>query len=509
MAKNNKRIIKNTLFLYFRMMITLCITLYTSRLVFNMLGIEDYGIYNVVAGVVTMFTFINSAMSSATQRFLAYEIGVNNQVKLNDTFNMCINIHLIISLIIIILCETVGLWFLNNKLNISVDRMDAANWVYQCAMIGLVFTIMKVPYNANIIAHEKMQAFAYFSVLDVILKLSIVYALNLELDDNLKMYGLYMLIVNIIMLACYIVYNKVNFENSKLKLYWNHDLFKTLTSYTSWSLFGNLSLVAANQGINIILNLFFGPAVNASRAVAYQINNAIVNFITNLQMAINPQIIKTYSIEDYSSMNILVFKGAKYSFFLLYFIALPVILRTNEILDIWLGSVPNYAVVFCRLALIDALIICWSGGLMTAIQATGKIKLYQLVVGGILLLNMPLSYLALKLFNEPYYISFVSILLSIASLFARLIFASNLNYINMSNFITNVVMKCLVVVSVSLVVLYIDYPKSENVFIYTITTTIVTSFIIFFSILIFGLDSQERIFISRVIKSKIYKRKVR
>ena len=509
MISNNKRIAKNTVFLYFRMMLTLFVGLYTSRLIFNALGIEDYGIYNIVAGVVTMFSFINGAMSSATQRFLAYEIGVNDNVKLNNTFKMCVNIHLIISVIIIILCETIGLWFLNTKLNISPERLDAANWVYQCAMLGLVLTIMNVPYNANIIAHEKMQAFAYISILDVTLKLSIAYMLYLELGDNLKLYAISMLIVNFIIWICYFTYNKIFFVNSKYGIYWDSELFKVLTSYTGWNLFGNLSSVAANQGINITLNLFFGPTVNASRAVAYQINGAIVNFITNLQMAINPQIIKNYSTGKFNEVNGLVFKGAKYSFFLLYLIALPILLKTDEVLKLWLGNVPDYAVIFCRLALIDALIVCWSGGLMAAIQATGKIKLYQLIVGGVLLLNIPLSYLILSLYNVPYYVFFVSISLSMISLMARLVFVNKLNGINILSFIDKVIWRSLIVVLSTIILISLYYPKYDGLLFDLIVTTIYTSTIVIFCIVTLGLDSMEKSYCYKFIKKSFSGKKVK
>ncbi|MCF2917998.1 hypothetical protein L1266_17625 [Pseudoalteromonas sp. Cn5-37] len=506
----NKRIVKNTMFLYFRMILTLIVSLYTSRLVFNALGVDDYGIYNIVAGVVTMFSFINGAMSSSTQRFLAYEIGMGDVERLKKVFNICFNIHLILSILIVLLCETVGLWFLNYKLNIPSDRLMAANWVYQSVVFGFMFTVISVPFNANIIAHERMQIFAYITIVDVFLKLAISYLLYLNVGDNLIVYAISILTVNILIFFCYFIYNKIFFDNTKYCFCWDKSLFKQVGSFTGWSLFGNLSSVAANQGVNIILNIFFGPAVNGSRAIAYQINNAVVNFISSLQVAINPQIIKNYSKNDYSEVNNLVFKGAKYSFFLLYLLSLPVLIKTNEVLSFWLGNVPDYAVVFCRLALIDALVVCWSGGLMAAIQATGKIKKYQIVVGGILLLNMPISYCLLKLNNEPFVVFIVTIILSLTSLVARLFFSRKLNNLDVISFFKKVICRCLTVIIITVLMFYLYVPNTKTILSELILTVIYTSFCVSIAIFFVGLEGKEKTWVFNFLKNKIVviKRKV-
>lgn len=416
---NNKRIVKNALFLYFRMLLTLGVTLYTSRVVLNELGIEDYGVYNVVGGVVTLFSFLSGAMSSATQRFLSFELGANNKEQLHNVFKMSINIHVIITLLIIILAETLGLWFLNNQLIISPERLNAANWVFQCALIAFGFTIMGVPYNAIIIAYERMSAFAYISIADVLFKLGVVFILGLNLGDKLKIYALLTALVSILIWFCYYSYNRLSFTITKYSFFWDKNLFKTLVSYTGWNFFGNLAAVGANQGINIVINLFFGPAVNAARAIAYQVNSAVSGFVTNLQMSINPQIVKSYAADDRKYMQQLVFLGAKYSFFLLYLITLPILLKTENVLVWWLKVVPENTVVFCKLIIIDSLIISISGSLMTAFQATGKIKSYQIIIGLILLLNVPVSYYILKLGFESKAVFFVSISLSVISLIFR------------------------------------------------------------------------------------------
>lgn len=487
------------------MLLTLGVTLYTSRIVFNALGIEDFGIYNVVAGVVTMFAFIKGAMSSATQRFFSFELGRGNLNKLHDTFKMSINIHIVISIILVLVCETLGVWFLNNKLIIAPDRLDAANFVFQCAVAGLVLTIMDVPYNANIVAHERMQAFAYISLLDVALKLAVVSMLSFDLGDSLEVYALFTLLANIVVWICYFIYNRVSFSNARFSLYWDCQLFKTLVSYTGWNMFGNLAAVGANQGVNIMLNIFFGPTVNASRALAYQVNSAVTGFVTNLQMAINPQIIKKYSVGEIKEMKTLVFKGTKYSFFLLYLLALPVLLKTDEIIKLWLGSVPEYAVIFCRLALIDALIVSLSGGLMAALQATGKIKYYQIVVGGILLLNLPLSFIAINVFNQPDIAFLVSILLSLVSLFSRLLFNSYLiDGFKMLDFIKSVVFKCLSVIFFTLPIFFFNSIYANNSILDLLVTVIITSSFSIFGIWFCGLDKKERCFIHNKVIDIFY-----
>lgn len=489
------------------MLLTLGVTLYTSRVVFNALGIEDFGIYNVVAGVVTMFAFIKGAMSSANQRFFAFELGRNKLTKLHNTFKMSINIHIVISVILVLFCETVGVWFLNNKLTISPERLGAANFVFHCAVAGLVLMIMDVPYNANIVAHERMQAFAYISLLDVGLKLAVVSMLSLGLGDDLKVYALLTLLANMLVWSCYFIYNRINFSTTKFGFYWDSRLFKTLISYTGWNMFGNLAAVGANQGINILLNIFFGPAVNASRAIAYQINSAISGFITNLQMAINPQIIKSYSIGEYTEIKELVFKGAKYSFFLLYLISFPVFLKTDEVIKLWLGSTPDYAIIFCRLALVDSLIACWSGGLMTTVQATGNVKKYQIIVGGILLFNIPLSYIVLSLGVEPYAVIFITIFLSIWALIARIFLVKDIINMSIVEFFIVVMFRSILVVLYSLIIFFIPMIDLSNVFLDLIVTTIFTSGFLVLGMFSLGLNHNEKYFIYNKLKSKFFNKK--
>lgn len=389
-----------------------------------MLGVVDFGIYNVVGGVVTMMTFLSGAMSSATQRFLSFELGKNDTQQLHNVFKMSLNIHLLIIVIVVLAAETVGLWFINTHLVIPVERLSAANWVFHCALFSFCCTILGVPYNASIIAHEKMSAFAYISVVDVLLKLGVVFYLTSHSGDKLQFYASLLALVSLVILGFYYAYARWQFTVTRFRWYWNSQLFQTLFSYTGWNLFGNLASVATNQGINILLNMFFGTTVNAARAIAFQVNSAITGFITSLQMSINPQIVKSYANQNYPYMLQLVFSGARYSFFLLYMLAIPFLLKTDFILKAWLGSSPEYAADFCRLVIIDSLVISLSGTLMTAFQATGKIKKYQVVVGLIIITNLPVAGVLLTLGFDSRVIMIIGVLISIIALFARVILLS-------------------------------------------------------------------------------------
>ncbi|HDT5864439.1 oligosaccharide flippase family protein [Aeromonas hydrophila] len=445
-SNNNRRIVKNTLFLYFRMLLTLGATLYTSRVVLNNLGVEDFGIYNVVGGVVTMMAFLSGAMSSATQRFLAFELGKDNLEQLAKVFKMSLNIHWLIVLIVIFVAQTLGLWFVNHQLVIPPDRLVAANWVFQCALFSFCCTVLGVPYNAAIIAHEKMGAFAYISIVDVLLKLTVVFLLAAHDGDKLQLYALLLAVVSLLILGCYYAYARRQFAVTRFSLYWNAELFKTLFSYTGWNLFGNVAAVATNQGINILLNLFFGATVNAARAIAFQVNSAITGFVTSLQMSINPQIVKSYASDNHTYMHQLIMGGSKYAFFLLYALALPILLQTETVLRLWLVNPPEYTLLFCQLVLVDALITSLSGSLMASVQATGNIKRYQAIIGGILLFNLPLSYLVLSNGGGAHTVFYVSIATSITALLFRFVLLKELINLNVVQFFSKVIARALLVV---------------------------------------------------------------
>lgn len=501
--KNNKRIFKNTLFLYFRMILTLGVSLYTSRVVLNILGVEDFGIYNVVGGVVTMMAFLSGAMSSSTQRFLSFELGKNDIRQLHNVFKMSMNIHLLLVLIVILLAESLGVWFLNTQLLIPVERLAAANLVFHCALFSFCCTIVGVPYKAAIIAHEKMNAFAYISIVEVLLKLAMVLLLTQYGDDKLEFYALLLSLVSFVVLGCYYVYARWQFTETCFSWYWNSLLFKTLFGYTGWSLFGNLSAIATNQGINILLNLYFGATINAARAIAFQVNAAITGFVSSLQTAINPQIVKSYASDNRQYMNQLVISGSKYTFFLLYTLALPVLLQTDLVLRLWLVEPPQNTVIFCQLVLIDALITSLSGSLMAAVQATGRIKRYQVIVGGILLLNLPLSYLVLINGGSADVVFYVVIFTSIIALTFRLLLLQTLINLNVCEFINRVLFKGFFVVVSTLSILYFVDIKTSNLILDFIFMSISIVMVTIFLIYCFGLEKFERDFIRLRLRKSV------
>lgn len=504
-SKTNKRIAKNTLFLYIRMLFSLLVSLFTARIVLDVLGAEDYGIYHLVAGFITLFAFLNSSMSSATQRFLAFAIGKKDKTYLTNVFSMSFNIHLIIGVSIVVLAETIGLWFVNTQLNLPSGRLVAAKWVYQFSILTMFLTIITVPFNAVIIARERMNIYAFISILETILKLVIVYMLYITSYDKLEFYAFLTLIVTLIVSVFFRTYCLKYFHETKFRWFWDKPLFKTLFFYAGWNLWGNLAYVLYGQGINVLLNIFFGPTINAARAIAYQIQGAVGGFVSNFQIAINPQIVKSFASEDLKYMHKLIFQGSKYSFFLLFTMCLPILLNTETILILWLKIVPEYTVLFTQLVLINILIDTISGPLMTAAQASGKIKLYQIVIGGLLLLILPISLILFKMGYPPQVTLYVSITISVIALFSRLIIISPLVKLCIRSFISNVVFRIVPVILVSLII-----PKTLKHFlsddILGLFIVLISSFLsVIFTIFLFGMNKKERIFIYEKIRYKLKK----
>ncbi len=506
---NNRRITKNALMLYFRMFLSMGVSLYTSRVVLHILGVEDFGIYNVVGGVVLMFSFLSSSMANATQRFLSFEIGKNDYIQLKKVFSMSVNIHALITLIILILAETIGVWFLNSKLNIPIQRLDAANWVYQFSILTFMLTVMGVPYNAIIIAHERMDVYAYVSIIEVTLKLIIVYLLFLSGYDKLKIYCVLIFLVSLIIWSIYKIYSKKKFSETNYSFFWDRSLFKTMINYASWTLFGNLASVAMGQGINIMLNVFFGPAINAARGIAYQVNGAVNGFVSNFQVALNPQIVKSFATDKKEYMHQLIYRGAKYSFFLLFIITLPILLESEFIINKWLTNVPEYTILFCRLILIAALIDCISGPLGTAALASGKIKRYQIVVGSLQLMILPISYLLLKIGYAAQITLYVTIIISIISLFVRLIIISPLVELSIVSFVRYVLVPILAVITLSLIIsLSCLFAMNPGIlrFIFVSFISLASSL---FSIILLGLKKDEKIFIKNGINYYVNKKNIK
>ena len=452
-----------------------------------------------------MLGFLNSAMSSATQRFLAFEIGKPGAKNVSSIFSMSMNIHIIIAIFVCLLGETVGLWFVQTQMTIPVERLHAAEWVFHLSLISFAVTIVSVPYNAIIIANERMSIFAWVSIVDVTLKLVIVFMLGLLSMDKLILYGVLTLCVIFIVFLTYSIYRNLYVEGAKFKRFWDQELFKTMMSYTGWNLWGNIAVVMSGQGVNVLLNLYFGPAVNAARAIALQVSVALNSFVQNLQVAINPQIIKSYAENDINYMHRLVCYGAKYNFFVLLLLVAPVLMNVDNILLFWLGSVPEHTISFLQLILINILIDCVSSPLMTAAQATGRIRLYQSIVGGILLLNIPMSYLILDLYGQPHFVVFVAICISILALIARLLIVKNLILIPLKSFLREVVGRGGII---AINVYGFSY-LLDGLDLGFILDTLLTVCFTLLSILIFGLDSEEKSAIAKqivVIRTRVLAR---
>ena len=420
-SSTNKRIAKNALLLYFRMLFMMLVSLYTSRVVLATLGVEDFGIYNVVGGVITMFSFFNGAMSSSTQRYITFELGRGDFDQLQKVFQTSVNIHLLVALLILFLGETIGLWFFYEKMVIPASRMTAAFWVYQFSIITMMVMIVSVPYNAAIIAHEKMSIFAYISILEVLLKLGIVYLLYLTRSDKLIMYAALLCATQLLIRIVYGHYCSCHFKEVRYYWGWDLKLFKEMLYFGGWNLWGGFATVLFSQGINILLNMFFGPFVNAARGIAVQVQGAVTQFSTNFQTALNPQITKSYALGDFTYMHSLIFRSSKFTFLLLAVISFPILLETEMILQLWLNMVPAYTVVFVRLMLCITIIDAMGGAFMVAAQSTGRVRFYQSVVGGILLAIVPVSYVVLRL-DLGVYSLFISVSVLLHFLFVCLLF---------------------------------------------------------------------------------------
>lgn len=494
-SNNNKRIAKNTLLLYFRMLFMMAVSLYTSRVVLNTLGVEDYGIYNVVGGVVAMFGFINGSMSSATQRYITFALGKGDKTRLQTVFSTTLQIHTLIAGIIVLLGETIGLWFLYNKMQIPADRMDAAFWVLQCSIVATVVMIISVPYNADIIAHEKMSAFAYISILEVVLKLVIVYMLVVFSFDKLILYAFLLLAIQLMIRFCYSIYCNRHFEETKYRHVWDKALFKEMTGFAGWSLFGNLASVLFSQGLNMLLNVFFGPVVNAARAVAVQVQSAIQQFVGNFQMALNPQITKTYAKGELGDMHRLMFRSARFSFFLLFFLSLPVLFETNFILTIWLKTVPEHTVVFLRIMICTSLIYTLSNPLIIANQATGKVKKYQAICGSILLLILPVSYISLRLGCPAYSVFIVHFVMESLTQMVRMILLRPMIGIRVRDYFNHIYKQVLVVVGVSIILPTLVYLNIEAGIFRFVIVGLVCVVSVSTAAYLLGLSANERVFV--------------
>lgn len=499
-VNNNKRIAKNTLLLYFRMLLMMVVTLYTSREVLDKLGVVDYGIYNVVGGIVGMLGFINASMTNAVQRFLSFEIGKGNKEQVNRVFNVSLMVHFCIAIIVFVIIEIVGVWYLNTYMNIPTDRLNAANWVLQCSILTTIFSIIQVPYNAIIISKEQMGIFAYISILEVTLKLAIVYLLNIGHFDKLKLYSVLVMLVTIFILCLYRIYCTKKYSEAKFKIIKDIKTFKEIVSFAGWNMLEELAWVFSGQGVNILINFFWGPAANAARGLAIQVNNAVSHFVSNFQVAVNPQLIKTYAMGELDEMKKLLFRTIRFSFYIMFILSMPLIINMKYILQIWLKDVPEYSTTFCQLALINSLVGTITNPFSQVARAYGKIRKYQIWVSIILFANFPLSYLALKVGALPYVTMGISILVQILLIFARFYLTKHMICLSTNDFFNSVIYPVGKVVIFSIFVPCLCFVKLSKSWQSSLIITIITLVFTFLFVLSFGVSKEERNYIMSIVK---------
>jgi len=406
---NNKTIAKNTLFLYFRMMFTMVISLFTSRIILQKLGVDDYGIYQAVGGVVGFLSFINGALSTGSSRFLTYALGEGNSEKLKRTFSTTLNIHILIAILVVIVAETIGLWFLYNKMVIAPDRLAAAVYTYHLSILTAVFTLTQVPYNATIVAHEKMSIYAYMSIFEVSAKLLICYLLTIGNFDRLMMYATLLLSVQVGVMCFYRFYCARHFSEARFSFSFDKMIFKEIAGFSGWSMFASTSIALNSQGVLVLLNMFFAPAVVAARAISLQVNMAANQFVSNFRQAANPQIVKKYAAGDYEGSKHLLLESTKFSYYMMYLIALPVCLLAYPLLKLWLGVVPDYTVPFLQIVIVQSLFQVFDTSFYTALYAKGRLRENALTSPTLGLMIFPITYVFFKLGFSPLVLSWISL----------------------------------------------------------------------------------------------------
>ena len=505
-SNNNKRIAKNTLLLYFRLILTMGVGLFTSRVVLNTLGVEDYGVYNVVGGVVAMFALFTGSLSAAISRFLTYELGKGNVKKLNVVFSTSVTIQVVLAIVVCLLAEIGGVWFLNTHMNIPVDRMNAANWVLQFSILTFAINLVSVPYNAAIIAHEKMSAFAYISILEVILKLVVAYTLYVSPIDKLKTYAILLALVALIIRFVYSIYCNRQFEECHYRFVFDKSLLKQMTGFAGWNLLGSGAYLFNTQGVNIVTNLYFGVAVNAARGVASQAEGIIRQFVTNFTTAINPQITKSYAAGNMGYMYSLVCRGAKFSYFLMFFFAVPFMFETETIMQLWLKNYPPEAPLFLRLSMVGTLFDILANATANAAWATGNVKRYYIIIGGVGCLVFPLSWLAFYLGMDAYasYIAFAIIYLVLV--FLKLYIIKGLINFPVAEFYRSVFGRIVPVTILSFILPALVYFNMQETLLRTFIVVIVSGISTLYITYRIGMTQTERTKIIQMAKQKFNKK---
>lgn len=501
---NNKRIAKNTLFLYFRTFVIMLITLYTSRVILNVLGVQDYGIYNVVGGVVAMFSVISGALSSAISRFITFELGKSkaNDDRLNKIFSSSVNIQFGISLCVFLIGEIIGLWFLNYKMNIPTERLEAANWVLQCSLLAFCINLISVPYNACIIAHERMKAFAYVSILEAMLKLGVCFLIMISPIDKLVSYSTLLVGVSICIRSTYTVYCHRNFEESHYHFVFDKGILKEMTGFAGWNFFTNSAYIFNTQGVNILINLFFGVTLNAARGVATQVDHAIMQLVNNFTTALNPQITKNYAAGNIDEMFTLVCRGAKFAFFLLFVFALPVLIETEYILTVWLKIVPLHTVNFVRLAIVASMVHIIGKTGFTAVMATGHIRRYTIWITTVGCLVFPLTWVVFE-FGAPAEATYIIyIIVYIIVEVTRLWLMKVQLQFPVSMFVNEVLVKIVVVTILSSIIPIVFIQCYEESFLRTLFSILICLTCSITSVFALGLTRNERKQIVIIVRKK-------
>lgn len=490
--------------LYVRMLLIMLVTLYTSRVIINALGVVDFGIYNIIAGVVILFSFLNSAMTAASQRYLSVAIGTNDETFIQRVFSASLISHLILVVAIVLIAETIGLWFINEKLVIPDERRAAALATYHIVVVITSLNIIRVPFNATIISHERMSFYAYMSILEAILKLVIVCILQFFDLDKLILYSLLLMLVTVLINVAYLYYCIKHFSGHKIILVTSKRLLKEMSAFSGWNIFGGIADVGYKQGTNIILNIFCGVTLNAALGITNQIRTAIYSFVSNLQIAANPQIIKSYAEQDCERVHALVCSISKYSYFLMLLLAIPLIINMDYLLRLWLINPPEHSVTFSQLILIFCLFDSLSGPLWASMQATGEIRNYLLWTSSMLLLNLPLTYIALWLGYVPESILIIQIIIVILTLVIRVYFSKKYISLSYTMYLRSVIFPILLTTlfSVPLPLLFGNYLTGGLRFVFTSLVSICS---VGGAICLFGLTKSERLYIYTLIKRKVLK----
>lgn len=502
-SKSNKRIAKNTLFLYMRMGIVLIVSLFTTRVVLQALGVEDYGIYNVVSGFVTMFTFLNTSMSNGVQRFYNFSLGRKNEYNITDVYNTAIQIQGLFALILLFLLETFGMWYIYNEMVIPDERFSAALWVFQFSVLSLVILVLQIPYAASIMAYEKMDYYAYLSIFEVLSKLGVAYAVKHSCTDKLILYGALNMLVSLILFFLYFGYAKIYFKDLKLDFRIRKQLFKPMLSFSGWNVFGSFAYMIKGQGLNMLLNVFFGPIVNASRGISNMIMSAIQGFQSNIVVAFRPQLVQSYATGDNKRVTKLFYSLSKISFILLALLSIPVMIEIEYILHLWLGeTVPDYTIPFTILVLINMVISSLNTPISQVVHATGKMQNYQIGTSLIICGILPVSWVFLKLGCSPITVYIISLIISILNQVLCNILLKKIYDYSITDYYKKVVFPCFifaVLVPILPFCIRILLPSSFTRLMLTCVSTIIVAVLISYT---FVLDKSEKNVAKEIIKKK-------